>query len=157
MGGLWANVRLVCFLPLSGVCAVLLELLNHGVEIGVASAKPPCEPVPSTRGESRAVGGPGERTGRPRRADSCSGEALLDEAHETRDLGAIVLSSRAVNYFDLHSVLSPTSSGIREAWRSYASRGPALSGLLPPMSLCVRGQIVADYNNLVQCRVGLGY
>ena len=36
-------------------CAALLEPLKQAIEIGVASAKPPCEPVPAALGNSLAV------------------------------------------------------------------------------------------------------
>jgi hypothetical protein len=37
-----------------------------------------------------------------RREDGINAEAILEEGHETRDLGSVVLSRRAVNDLDLH-------------------------------------------------------
>ncbi len=84
--------------------ALLHELLDHAIEIGIAGAKAPCEPVPTPRGNLLAVRNHLELTGLTRRKDGFHVQALLDESHETRDLGLVVLSCRAVNDFDLHSV-----------------------------------------------------
>jgi hypothetical protein len=43
-----------------------------------------------------------ELTGLTRRNDGFNVQALLDEGRETRDLGTVVLSRRAMNDFDLH-------------------------------------------------------
>jgi hypothetical protein len=43
-----------------------------------------------------------ELTALPGRKDGFNVEALLDEGHETRDLGLVVLSCRAVHDLDLH-------------------------------------------------------
>jgi len=81
---------------------VLLELLDHAIEIGIAGAKAPCEPVPTALGNPLAVSDHLELTGLTRCSDGFNVEALLDEGHETRDLGLVVLSRRAVNDLDLH-------------------------------------------------------
>ena len=81
---------------------MLLELLDHTFEIRIAGAKPPCEPVPTALGNPFAVSDHLELTGLTRRNDGFNVEALLDEGHETRDLGLVVLSRRAVNDLDLH-------------------------------------------------------
>lgn len=39
-----------CCLPRSVNRTVLLDLLDHAIEIGVACAKAPCEPVPTALG-----------------------------------------------------------------------------------------------------------
>jgi hypothetical protein len=44
-------------------------------------------------------------TSLPRHKHHIHIQAILDEAHETRDLYLVVLSRRAVNDFDLHCVL----------------------------------------------------
>jgi hypothetical protein len=80
-------------------------LLDHAFEIGIAGAKAPCEPVPTTLGNPLAVSDHLELTGLTMRSHGFNVEALLDEGHETRDLGLVVLSRGAVNDFDLHSVL----------------------------------------------------
>jgi len=99
---------------------MLLELLDHIIEIGIAGAKSPCEPVPTPLGNSLAVHDHVELTGLARRTGGIDIQALLDEGHETRDLGLVVLSSRAINDFDLHSVLpcslqSPVSQPVLQA------------------------------------------
>jgi hypothetical protein len=78
------------------------ELLDHAIEIGIARAKAPCQPIPTALGNPLAVSDNLELTSLPRRNDGFNVEALLDEGHETRDLGLVVLSCRAVNDLDLH-------------------------------------------------------
>ena len=83
---------------------VLLEPLDHAIEIRIAGAKAPCKPVAATRGNLLAVSDHLELTGLTRHGHGIDAEALLDEGHETRDLILVVLSRRAVNDLDLHSV-----------------------------------------------------
>jgi hypothetical protein len=83
---------------------VLRELLNHAIEIGIAGAEAPSEPVPAAFGDSLAVRDHLELTGLTRRSHGFNSEALLDEGHETRGLGLVILSRRAVDDLDLHSV-----------------------------------------------------
>jgi hypothetical protein len=80
----------------------LLELLDHIIEIGIAGAKAPCEPVPTALGNPLAISDNLELTGLPGLKDSFNIKALFDEGHETRDLALVVLSCRAVNDLDLH-------------------------------------------------------
>ena len=80
----------------------LFELLDHAIEIGIAGAKAPCEPVPTALSYALAVGDNLELTVLTRCEYGVDVEAILDEGHETRDLGFVVLSSRAVNDLDLH-------------------------------------------------------
>jgi hypothetical protein len=84
---------------------VLLELLDHAVEVGVAGAKAACEPVSTALGYPLAVSDNVELTVLARRNDGFNVQAILNEGPETRDLGFIVLSRRAVNDLDLHFVL----------------------------------------------------
>jgi len=88
---------------------VLLKLLDHAIDIGVAGAKAPREPVPAALGYPLSVSDNLELTGLTRRKDGFNVEAILDEGHETRDLGFVVLSRRAVNDLDFHSVLQSAS------------------------------------------------
>ena len=98
-----------CCLPCCANRTALLELLDHAVEVGVAGAKAPCEPVSTALGYPLAVSDNLELTVLTRRNDGFNVQAILNEGHETRDLGFIVLSCRAVNDLDLHFVLqSPT-------------------------------------------------
>ena len=80
----------------------LLELLEHTSEIGIAGAKAPCEPVPTQLGNPLPISDNLELTGLPGCSDGFNIKALFDESHETRDLGLVVLSCRAVNDLDLH-------------------------------------------------------
>lgn len=75
------------------------------MQIGIASAKPAREPVPAALGNRLAVSDHFKLTGTARGNHGCNAEVLLYEGHETRDLGFVVLSGRAGNYLDLHSVL----------------------------------------------------
>jgi len=93
-----------CCLPRCVNRTVLLELLDHAIEIGIAGAKAPCEPVPTALGYPLAVSDNLELTVLTRRNDGFNVQAILNEGHETRDLGFIVLSRRAVNDLDLHFV-----------------------------------------------------
>jgi hypothetical protein len=86
-------------------CTALLKLLDHAIEVRIARTKTPREPVAATPSNLLAVH---DHVELPRLTGYTNGvdvQALLDEGHETRDLGAIVLSRRAVDDFDLHSVL----------------------------------------------------
>jgi hypothetical protein len=69
---------------------LLLELLDHAIEIGIAG-------VPTALGNPLAISDNLELAGLPRFIAGFNIEALLDEGHETRDLGLVVLSCRAVN------------------------------------------------------------
>ena len=89
----------------AGRTVLLDQQLDHAVEIGIAGAKTPRKPVPAAPGDRLAVREHVELTSRARRTDGVNVQAFLDEGHETRDLGAVVLSRRAMNDFDLHSVL----------------------------------------------------
>jgi hypothetical protein len=96
-------------LPRCVTRTAFLQLLHHAIEIGIAGAKAPCEPVPAALGNLLAVSDHLELTGFPRSRDGFNVKAPLDEGHETRDLGLVVLSRRAVNDLDLHSVLQSAS------------------------------------------------
>ena len=85
---------------------LLHELLDQAIEIGIAGAKASCEPVSTALGYFLAVSDDLELTVLARREDGISAEAILEEGHETRDLGSVVLSRRAVNDLDLHDSLS---------------------------------------------------
>ena len=73
----------------------LLKLINHLVEIGIACAKAPGEPVSTTFGDSLAVSQHLKLTGLAGRDHGISTKPLFYQGHETRDLGFIVLSCRA--------------------------------------------------------------
>jgi hypothetical protein len=88
---------------------VFLELLDHAIEIGIAGAKASCKPVPTALGYPLAVSDDLELTCLPGRNDGFYAEAIFDEGHETRDLGSVVLSRRAVDDLDLHYVIQSAS------------------------------------------------
>ena len=96
----------------------LFDLLDHAIQIGIARTKASCEPVPAALCNFLAVSDNLELTSLPRCNDGFSVEALLDEGHETRDLGLVVLSGRAVNNLDLHlpSKRFPTFYAVRFAF-----------------------------------------
>ena len=90
------------------------ELLNHFFQVWIAGPKTPREPVSATLSNPLAVRYNVELAGLARCADHVNVQALLDQGHETRDLGTVVLSRWTVNDFDLHvaplySILKPTS------------------------------------------------
>ena len=87
-----------------------MQLLDYAIEIRIASAKAPRDPVPAALGDPLAVSDDLELTGLSRRNDDFNVEALLDKGHETRDLGLVVLSCRAVNDLDLHLFSKPFHS-----------------------------------------------
>jgi hypothetical protein len=102
------NSKLAAYRALS-IGTVLLELLDHAIEIGIAGAKAPRDPVPTALRYPLAVSDNLKLAVLTRRNDSFNAEAILDEGRETRDLGLVVLSGRAVNDLDLHIVLQSAS------------------------------------------------
>ena len=98
-----------CCLPRS-VSRTALQLLDYAIQIRIARAKAPRDPVPAALGDPLAVSDDLELTGLSRRKDDFNIEALLDKGHETRDLGLVVLSCRAVNDLDLHLFSKPFHS-----------------------------------------------
>ena len=95
---------------------VFFESLDHTIEIGIAGAKLSREKVPATLGDLVAVSDHFELTGLTRRNHGINAKALPDEGHETRDLGFVVLSRRAVNDFYLHEGLQPLRNAILQAY-----------------------------------------
>jgi hypothetical protein len=87
------------------------ELLNHFLQIWITGPKAPREPVSAALGNSFAVRYHVELASLTGCAGRVNIQALLDQGHETRDLGTVVLSRWTVNDFDLHTaniVLVPT-------------------------------------------------
>ena len=83
---------------------MLLDLLDHTFEIGIAGAEDSCEPVATALGDRFAVGDHVELSDLAGLKDGFHAEALFDQGHETRDLGLVVVSGGAVDDFDLHWV-----------------------------------------------------
>ena len=80
------------------------DLLDHFFKIGITGAKAPREPVSTALGNSFTVNEHVELAGFASRTNRFNIQALLNEGHETRDLGTIVLSRWTVNDFNLHGV-----------------------------------------------------
>ena len=129
--------------------AALLQFLYHAIQIRIPSAKASCEPVPPSLCDLLAIRHHIELTSLSRRKYHFHIQPILDEVHETRDLYFVVLSRRAVNDFDLHSILRSalyrfdilaTSRTIPSPWDSHswlssssASHGsPATGHAFPP-------------------------
>ena len=106
----------------------LLELVNHLVEIGIACAKAPGEPVSTTLSDSLSVSQYLKLTGLAGRDDGFSTQPLFYQGHETRDLGFVVLSCRARTYLNFHvssngmAILSHGMATDRRCWRDGAIR-----------------------------------
>src|ERR1700756_111919 len=82
--------------------AVILELFDDLVEVGIAGAEAAGEPVASALDDLLAVGDYVELTYLAADHGSVDSQFLLDEGHETRDLGLVVSSGGAVDDFDFH-------------------------------------------------------
>jgi hypothetical protein len=85
-------------------CGAFLELFNHAIKIRIAGAEASGEPVATAFSDSFTIGKHFKLTGAARRNHGINAETLLDEGHETRDLGFVIPSSRARAYFDFHAV-----------------------------------------------------
>ena len=72
------------------------------IEIRVAGAESPRQPVPAALGDRLAVHDHLELALRPGKRHDVDTETLSDEGHETRDLGFVVLSRRAGTYLNFH-------------------------------------------------------
>jgi hypothetical protein len=95
-----------------GSCAIFFrELSDDFLKVGITRAKAAREPVSAAFGDSFAVCEYVKLADLARRTNSIDAQALLDQGHETRDLGAVVLSGRTVNDFDLHGVLPSRNIG----------------------------------------------
>ncbi len=70
--------------------------------VGIACAKAAREPVTATLNDCLGIGGHLELAGFSGCEHDIQIEALLDEGCETRSLGLVVLSGRAVLNLDIH-------------------------------------------------------
>jgi hypothetical protein len=131
---------------LSRFRAVLLELLDHAIEIGITRAETTRQPVSTALGNLLAVSDYRELAGPTRRERRFNAEALLDEGHETRDLGLVVLSRRAVNDLDFHFLFC-------KSCRAYGTRKHCITsstqGWRPELPTCVP-------SGLIRARKGRG-
>ena len=115
----------MCRLARCGIRTALVELLHDAIEIGITRAKAPREPIATALGDRFAVRDHLELTGLTRRNDGIDVEALPDEGYETRDLGVVVLSRRAMNDLDLHSVLQFRAHSLAKYANEWGIRHPA--------------------------------
>jgi hypothetical protein len=60
-------------------------LLDHAIEIGIARANAPCQPIPTALGDPLAVSDNLELTDLPRRNNGFNVEAFLDEGSKSKD------------------------------------------------------------------------
>ena len=94
--------RLGTITPRGLAGAALLELIYNSVEIGISGAKASREPVSTACGNALAVGDHLKLTFGAVGNHRAHAEPLLDEGHETRDLGFVIASRGAGNDLDLH-------------------------------------------------------
>ena len=82
---------------------LFLESGDDALEIGIAGTEAAREPVPATLGDFFTVGEDVELALLSGCGHGFHTQAFLDEGHETRDLGLVVVSRRAVDDLDLHA------------------------------------------------------
>lgn len=92
------------FIYPASLAAALLELLNHAIQIRIAGSKASCEPVSAALHNSLAIGEHLKLASLARSNHGFNAEPLLNQGHETRNLGFIVPSRRAGTYLNFHSV-----------------------------------------------------
>jgi len=85
------------------------EFIDQAIEIRITSATAPRKPVSPALGYPLTISDNLELTCLARRNHGFDIQALLDEGHETRDLGLVILSRWAVNDLDLHLLLQSTT------------------------------------------------
>ena len=81
---------------------MFLKHIDHVVQVRIACAKLPHEPVSASSDDRLVVDEHVELAGLAGLEDRVDVEVLLDEGRETRGLSSVVLSSRAVTDRDLH-------------------------------------------------------
>jgi hypothetical protein len=77
-------------------------LLNHAIQIRIASAKASGEPVASALHHCLAIGQNFKLSGLSRRNHGINSQPLFNQCRETRDLSFIVPSRGAGKYLNLH-------------------------------------------------------
>jgi hypothetical protein len=77
-------------------------LLNHAIQIRIASAKASGEPVASALHHCLAIGQNFKLSGLSRRNHGVDTKPLFNQCRETRDLSFIVPSRGAGKYLNLH-------------------------------------------------------
>ena len=81
---------------------MLLYPRHHRVEVGVSCAEAPRQEISAPLGDRLSVNDDVELPFCSRFEQRLNAELVFDHGHETRDLGAIVLSGGAVNDLDFH-------------------------------------------------------
>jgi len=82
-----------------------LELVNHAVKIRIAGAQASGEPVSTAFDDCLAIGEHLKLASLARCNHGVNAQLILNQGHETRDLGFVVLSRRAGTYLNFHCVL----------------------------------------------------
>lgn len=99
------------FIYPASLATALLELLHHAIEIRIAGAKASGEPVSTALRHGLAIGEHLKLASLAGRNHGFNAEPLLNQGHETRNLGFVVPSRRAGTYLNLHSVLQSVCCG----------------------------------------------
>jgi hypothetical protein len=93
------------------LAAALLKLINYAIQVRIAGAKAPGEPVAAALRHWLAIGKHFKLTGLARRNHGVNAEPLFNHGRETRSLGFIVSSRWAGTYLNFHSVLQVVDTG----------------------------------------------
>jgi hypothetical protein len=93
------------------LAAAILQLLHHTIQIRIAGAKTPGEPVSAALYYSLTIGQHFKLASLAWGNHGINAQPLLNQGHETRDLGFVVLSRGAGTYLNLHSVLQVDGAG----------------------------------------------
>jgi hypothetical protein len=145
-------------LPRWFACAVLFELLDNAFEIGIAGAQFPREPVAAALDNPLAIRDHLELTGFTRRSDGFNAQAILDEVHETRDLGFVALSRGTVNDFDFHLILQsarrirPVAQSACRAIEIVSVREQFRKSLVPKSRLGIYSDLAMQHSWANCCR-----
>jgi hypothetical protein len=92
------------FLVARALATALLELVDHRIKIGISGAKTSGEPVAAPLHDCLTIGQYFKLASLARCYHGVNAQPLFNQGHETRDLGFIVLSSRAGTYLNVHFV-----------------------------------------------------
>lgn len=90
--------------------ALLVELIDNAVEVGIACAESAREPISAARGDRLAIRNHVKLAGVARSNHGFNAETVLDQGREPRDLRAIVVSGGAMDDFNFHG-FSPSGIG----------------------------------------------